>query len=428
MSGTQRLRLSSLRRHWRVWLVAAVIATLGFAVAEAHRREAVGWLSLQPDRSEGMGYEIARISGSIREGRGFVDPFKEPTGPTAWMPPALSYLLAGLRWLADDSFDTVVQWARRFQWVSVFVCVLPALLWSERQGHLAIAITVCSFAVIGNLFSLLQWTHDVTAQIPLVSVTWFLLLWVRRRELSLPGAVMFGGYGGLLALFGPALGFAWAVVTAGLFWRSKRTLAVIAVTSMLVITPWTVRNFHAFGTLVPIKSNLGYELWQSILVDDDGVLDEEALRIHPYVTQSGNELERVKQMGEIDYVREKRELALQAIREDPFDFVERIANRIAAAFLWYLPHRMSEYGRPWQLWMDRLLVILPTLSAIYLFAWSRRPVDPAVRIALALWLLLLAPYLIVSYYDRYALPALPMQMVVVSAALGRLVSGRHSSA
>src|SRR5215469_1385408 len=40
--------------------------------------------------------ETARIAASVASGRGFSSPFREPTGPSAWVPPAYPYLLAGI--------------------------------------------------------------------------------------------------------------------------------------------------------------------------------------------------------------------------------------------------------------------------------------------------------------------------------------------
>jgi hypothetical protein len=41
-----------------------------------------------------IGYEAGAIAKSIAVGDGFSSPFREPTGPTAWMMPLYPYLLA----------------------------------------------------------------------------------------------------------------------------------------------------------------------------------------------------------------------------------------------------------------------------------------------------------------------------------------------
>ncbi len=43
-----------------------------------------------------FGYETGRVARSIATGHGFSSPYSEPTGPTALIPPAYTYLLAGV--------------------------------------------------------------------------------------------------------------------------------------------------------------------------------------------------------------------------------------------------------------------------------------------------------------------------------------------
>jgi 4-amino-4-deoxy-L-arabinose transferase-like glycosyltransferase len=45
-------------------------------------------------------------------------------------------------------------------------------------------------------------------------------------------------------------------------WQTTLRLAVVALVSAFVITPWTIRNFEVFGTFVPIALNGGENLYQ----------------------------------------------------------------------------------------------------------------------------------------------------------------------
>ena len=53
----------------------------------------------EPDRNDLMtshlGAEYLNIAQALRAGRGYADPFRAETGPTAWMPPVLPTILAG---------------------------------------------------------------------------------------------------------------------------------------------------------------------------------------------------------------------------------------------------------------------------------------------------------------------------------------------
>src|SRR6266705_2991964 len=43
-----------------------------------------------------FGWETGRVARSIAAGQGFSSPFSEPTGPTTLIPPAYTYLVAGV--------------------------------------------------------------------------------------------------------------------------------------------------------------------------------------------------------------------------------------------------------------------------------------------------------------------------------------------
>ena len=68
-----------------------------------------------------LGAEYFNIARSIAKGRGFASPFGEQTGPTAWMPPILPGILAGLLWACDGDKDAVMAVVIFFQ-----VCTLVA--------------------------------------------------------------------------------------------------------------------------------------------------------------------------------------------------------------------------------------------------------------------------------------------------------------
>src|SRR5579884_3227308 len=55
-----------------------------------------------------LGAEYFNIARSLRAGEGFANPFGEKTGPTAWMPPVLPTVLAGLLWACDGDKDAVM--------------------------------------------------------------------------------------------------------------------------------------------------------------------------------------------------------------------------------------------------------------------------------------------------------------------------------
>ena len=192
---------------------------------------------------------------------------------------------------------------------------------------------------------------------------------------------------------------------------------------MLTIAPWIVRNVVVFGRLIPVKSNLAYELWQSQRKSDDGILKGASFGDHPYTSAWGVQRRKYKEMTEIPYLDEKKALFLQMVKDDPLEFADRVAARFFAATLWYTPFNRGDVReRPWVVWTYRVLHPLPFLAAIaLLFSAFLRPLSWAQVVVIGIYFLYLMPYVGVSYYERYAIPLLAVKVILVIWAADRML-------
>jgi hypothetical protein len=252
-------------------------------------------------------------------------------------------------------------------------------------------------------------------------------------------SAIWGLLGGFAALCSPAIGAAWAVLTVASCVRCYRCqrsarekdessidsrplspgtlvlgLIITATTSIAVVTPWTIRNRQTLGKWIPIKSNSGYELWQSQCLDDDGVLDRKLTSQHPYASD-GVERQRYVQIGEAAYLAEKTEMAWSCVVSNPTGYLQRCGHRVMAAFVWYYPYSESSATRFWPLWFKRTTFPLAFLS-ILLLLFSRATGTERFANAATLYCALLLPYVLVSYGDRYAAPLLPVKCVLILEA------------
>src|SRR5262249_27394471 len=136
-----------------------------------------------------------------------------------------------------------------------------------------------------------------------------------RRWQSAAG---WGLFGGLCALINPVVGFVWGAlsVAAGLRARAWSRLAVAALGAGLVVAPWTVRNWLVFGRLVPVKSNLPYELYQSQCLQPDGLLQAPTFLQHSYGAAT-RERKEYEALGETGFAKRKRQQFWEAVRADP---------------------------------------------------------------------------------------------------------------
>src|SRR6266404_1592217 len=86
-------------------LVSSIYANLSFVVKDAanYRFFPPFQANVNINRNYELGGEYYQIARSLAAGDGFASPFKEPTGPTAWMPPLLPAVLAALLWACDGN-------------------------------------------------------------------------------------------------------------------------------------------------------------------------------------------------------------------------------------------------------------------------------------------------------------------------------------
>ena len=202
-----------------VTVVGTVLAFLAVADWKYHDPQQLTWLRL--DSNFHLGTEYDEIARAIRSGRGFSDPFKVESGPTAWMAPVLPYVLAGLYWVFGDNRETVVELVLL---IKALVLVLTGLL-VVREGR---RIGRVWLAYLGShrrfrdahFHQMFQRTHDIWLVLLVVDLTWMgiVRLWVQPKGIS--AAVVWGWFGGLTALCSPIAGATWAVVTA-LRWRPR---------------------------------------------------------------------------------------------------------------------------------------------------------------------------------------------------------------
>lgn len=410
---------------WAI-LTALCISTIGFCVADAGRRGWVGAPWVGPDLTDQLGSEYDNIAVSIRSGRGFSDPFGGVTGATAWMPPLIPYGLASLYYLFDDNRDDVVVVARALQFLCLFTTLFLVLYPFRRRRRRYLVAAVTLTAVLANIDYLLQITHDHSLLLFLCGIlwTWKRESWNLRAGFS--RALFDGLLGGTLALTSPAMGAVWAFLTTIQYRNNFALLIVAASISLLLVLPWVTRTRAATGAWVPIKSNVAYEGWQALAVDRNGVIDISLVKTHPY-SRSTADFARYKQLGEAEFLREKRREWADAILEHPGRVFVHIVNRISAAF--FFPDLFAGQTYGWRL--ARILkctwTALCTISLLYLLMRRPQQIDLGALLAIGIWLLFLTPYLLVSYYERYDIPVFSVRLYIVLFALTLVGTPRPQS-
>src|SRR5205807_1139324 len=154
--------------------------------------------------------------------------------------------------------------------------------------------------------------------------------------------------------------------------------------------------------------------YQSQCLQPGGVLHDPIWATHP---NFGNnpELREYVRLGEPAFMDRKWDQFAAAVRADPGDFLTRVGNRFVEALLVYVPFNTDdERRRPEATFYARLVYPLPFVCLVGLAAvapWHRPRREQWVVIAV--YLAYLLPYVAISYYDRYKVPVIGMEAVLL---------------
>jgi hypothetical protein len=374
-----------------------------------------------------LGAEYNHIADALVAGRGFADPFPAHTGPTAWMPPILSWILAALKWDSDGDVNYVKTAVIVLQGLTLIGTGIVLVAVGRRTvggGWLTAILFVGSMCYYFR--HAFQFTHDCWIVLAAMDVLMAGLVFLPpATDRGLITNVVWGITGGLIALSTPVVGFIWGLFALAGCWRPGRraAFAVSVAAAVLTVSPWVARNYRVFGRFIPVKSNLAFELYQSQCVQEDGVLHHPIWDSHP--NHGGNaELREYARLGEMAFMDRKWEQFRDSVRANPGEFGRRVWNRFLEATLVYLPfNKQDEDRRPWLTWLAQLIYPLPFLCMIGLVATAAwKPLGREQWIVIAIYVAYLTPYILVSYYERYKYPLLVTETLLLVWGINRLVN------
>jgi len=400
------LRNMAASNRWAFWIIFVVAFGLRAGTLALYPRDV-----LLPNTS----WETGAIAESVvRTGR-FADPYVIPTGVTAHAPPAYVFLLALLYWAFGFTlFAGVLHWLLVLASYSVMYAMLPWV--ADRLG-----IPRGAGAVGGVAGALLVlWPGEVEGfagvVLALMAVA-FARRWSRpvasdRRSLGM-GLAAGASFHLQPALLPVILGW----LAFELWWRrepaSRRGTAVLFVGMTLACVPWAVRNQVAFGEQFFVRGNLGLELYVGNHPGAHADVDISSRRgtfAHPRT--STVEAERVRELGEREYMHRKGREAIGWIRDEPVAFVRLTAERIA--YLWAGPLHDPPMAA-----VFTVLTLLALVGGRRILPLLGPPQRAALLVPLVAYPLV---YYVTAYQARYRDPINWILLMLAGAALWRRVS------
>ena len=381
-------RLASIATS--VWLI--VIVAMGL-------RLAYGWSQLRQSPANSFTAQFWQETGSIAHslavGKGYSSPYGAESGPTAWLTPVYPVLIAGIfRIFGVESLHSFFASVFMNMIFSAATCI-PIFYAAKRitASKGVAAGAAWAWALFPNAIILpFEWIWD-TSLITLLVAT---LLWATLRLAESQRWRDWCAYGllwGFALMVNPApavlLPF-WLAWLAYQSYQSSRAThsslahgqisqrparqhparqwfarpALSAAIAILCCVPWTVRNYLVFHEFVPLRSNLGMELY----VGNNENYDDVHPRVYPYLITKDRELYRFSKMGEMPFVHEEMRKAVNFIVGHPRVEVRLTAER-AVSFWMGTPTPLRDFHRADTFLLQmvsvcNLLAVLGTLGGI----------------------------------------------------------------
>ncbi|MEE9294703.1 MAG: glycosyltransferase family 39 protein [Phycisphaerae bacterium] len=351
------------------------------------------------------------------------------SAPSAVMPPAYALLVAAAyAVLGAESFAAtlllqIINALATTAAVAV-VFVVARQLGGGRAGWVAAIIAALNPAIAG--FTPLIW--DTSLFTLGVALTVWMVVRLSHGPPDGKRWLAFGLWLGGLALLNPALTIAYPFLVLWSLTRSQNhrpraTIHGVGLTVvgwLVVITPWTIRNFVHFDRFMYIRSGLKMELWLGVCPEADQ--DPGAIFNERYPLKNAEAQRRVVSMGEEAFLDESGRQAIEAIRADPWRFVRLTATRLldywtGTVFTHVHP---GEGGWPKATWRAALAVVLSAEIAGLVFLLlvplvkAGRSVTPEVYWLLAIVASFSLVYCLTHVQVRYRAPCEPLIAIVLA--------------
>jgi hypothetical protein len=366
-----------------------------------------------------FGFEMGRVARSIVQGKGFGNPLYEDTGPTAWMPPVYTYLLAGVFKLFGTYTKTSALVMLSFNCVASALNCLPVYFMARKSFGDRIGLwSGWAWAVFpyGVYFpSELIW--PTTLATLMLSLLFMMVLYLADSD-RLSSWIGYGLLWGLAALTEPGVVSVLPFISLWACYRlyrdRKRWFLCAAASSLaffLAVGPWLVRDYVVFHQFVPLRDNLGLELRLGNSDDNSYLINK---RLGPW---SNPEWDEFKRVGELNYMAEKKRQGMEFIGTHRALFVKTTLRRIVYVWtsFWSL-----DFARVNDEPLDRPNIFFCTSLTILAVLGFRRAYQAdraaAMPYAIALFTFPLV-YYVTHNEMRYRRPIDPLMVVLATVAI-----------
>ncbi len=362
--------------------------------------------------------ETVLVATSLASGGGFSNPYGCITGPTAHLAPVYPFILSlvyrmfpqgSSRELAIYLLSTVI--------VSLAYAFLP---WLAAKLRIPLLVGIAA-GLLGALVPLFFWV-EVTSEweAPLSALLLILSLGTFASLLEQPTtsrAIITGIAWGVSLLTAATFLPVFLALSVFLIWREgAKTLSKVAalwLPVVLLIAPWTIRNYEVFHEFILIRGNAGLQLQMSYNPNARATFDEGSLSgsfvDHPHSTPQA--CAAFAQWGEVVMNQRFQQQAMNWIRTNPGRTVSLIVGHFVAFWRSPLPSRIKTLA------VDLLTVV----ALIGLFLSLKQGMLAGKLLAIVLLIYPLIYY--INFFDvRYRYPLHPLILLLACLSLNGMYS------
>jgi 4-amino-4-deoxy-L-arabinose transferase-like glycosyltransferase len=279
-------------------------------------------------------WAFGRIGRSLALGQGFGNPIAE-SGPSALLPPVYPYILAAIFKLFGVYTKASIIAALVLNGIiSSATCIPVYFLANKCFGDRTAKWAGWGWALSPyGIYYGADWAWST----PLITLLLCcLFLWALNLEDDgrIKTWLAFGALTGASILTEPSILSVIPLLVLYTCYRRHRQhspwlmqAAASALAVLIVIAPWTIRNYQLFHKLIPVRSGLGLELYIGNNGYDVSWVNRDLHPNHNAVEQSEYERD-----GEIAYMNHKRDQSMDYIRNHPAWYAKMTLRRFI--YLW----------------------------------------------------------------------------------------------